>query len=238
MLLSDLRVDARYHISPQLTTTEYPDVVVERNINRWYQKILSWIIPEQGEWEINGDILTIDLEEGVTDYEIPVTFLRIFKAEIMYHTGGKFVPAQALSIQRNQDIAFGNDNIYGSSEEYPTIEVFGNYFQISPAPTEQVVNGFKVWAQLSFDELSETDSVVLPDIPDPVQRVLAYGAAFDYCLAEEMYNKANAIKKIIFGDTSVVNDQGLKGEIVAMFSTRTGNRRDRLTATNRRRNWR
>lgn len=231
MILQELRQDARFHISPQLTSDEYPDALLDKNINRWYQKILSWIIPEQGEWEINGDILTIDLEEGVTDYEIPVTFLRIFKAEIMYHTGGKFVPLRALSIQRNQQNAAGNDEPGSVNQEYPTVEVFGNFLQISPAPTEHVVNGFKIWAQLSFQDLDET--IELPDLAEPVHRILSYGAAFDYCFAEEMWNKANGIKKLIYGDASVPNDQGLKGEIINMYSTRTGNRRDRMSAVRR-----
>ncbi len=235
MILQDIRDDARWNVSPQLTSTDYTDIILDKNINRWYQKILSWIIPEQGEWEINGDILTIDLEVGKTDYEIPVTFLRIFKAEIMYKNGGKFVPLNALSIQRNQDLPVGNDE-FGATEYSPTIEVFGDFLQISPAPTEEVVNGLKIWAQLSFQEIDE--SLPLPDLAEPIHRILSYGPAFDYCLAEEMWTKANALKKVIYGDLSVPNDQGLKGEIIAMYSTRTGNRRDRLTTGGRRRSFR
>ncbi len=228
MLLQDLRDDARYHISPQLTAAEYPDVLLDKNINRWYQKILAWIIPDQGEWEINGDILTLDLEIDQTDYEIPVTFLRIFKAEIMYHNGGKFVPLTALSIQRNQNVAFGNSTVYGATELEPTVEVFGDFLQVFPAPKEQVVNGLKIWAQLSFADIDI--SLPLPDIAEPIQRILSYGPALDYCIAEEMWNKVAELKRIIYGDARMPDDKGLKGEMIAMYSTRTGNRRDRVVA--------
>lgn len=232
MLLQDIIIDARFHVSPECTSAIYPDNQVISNANLWYQKVLSWIIPNQGEWEINGDILTIDTVIGQTDYEIPVTFLRIYKAETMYRTGGQYVPLTQLSIQRYQEIAEGNVTRPQDSVLAPTITVFGDFIQIRPAPTEAVVNGLKMWAQLAFEDMDLTDN--LPDMPAPVHRILAYGPAFDFCLAKEMWNKANAIKRMIYGDSSVPNDQGLKGEIENMYSTRTGDRRDRMSVRNNR----
>lgn len=228
MLLPDIITDARYHISPECTSAIYPDAKITVNANLWYQKVLSWIIPEQGEWEVNGDILTIDTVVGQTDYEIPVTFLRIYKAELLYSAGGQYVPLTQISVQRNQEIAEGNTSRPEDSVLAPTIEVFGDFIQIKPAPTVAVANGLKMWAQLSFEELSNTES--LPDMPEPVHRVLSYGAALDFCLSKEMWNKVNALKKMLYGDRSVdPGDGGLKGEIIAMYSTRTGDRRDRMS---------
>ena len=82
------------------------------------------------------------------------------------------------------------------------------------------------------------ESLPLPDIPEPVHRILSYGPALDFCIAEEMWTKVREIKKIIYGDPNVVDDKGVKGEIIAMFSTRTGNRRDRLSTGGRRRSFR
>lgn len=231
MDLSTLRTDTRYLISPQLTSTDYPDTDLDRNLNRAYQMVLGWIIPVQGDWEIEGDIIYRDFQNAVTDYEIPQQLIRVYKGEVMYETGGEFVPLDFVSIQRNQASVEGNSTRVFDDVTKPTAELFGNYVQIRPAPSENVTNGIKLWVQLDFVELDSTNDI--PNLVQPVVRVLSLLAALDYAIAEEMERKEAMLRKQIYGDPSKRDDGGLKQVIEDLYSNRSGARRDRLVAKRR-----
>lgn len=194
-------------------------------MNRWYQKILSWAIPQQGEWEVNGDILYKDFEANITDYFIPAALLRIFKLEALYPNASGFVTVHPKSLQGDDYNVEGNTSRVMDDVNNPTREVFGNILQVRPAPTSTVVNGLKLWAQLSFDDVDGTTNKV-PNLPEPVKRILSIGAAADFCLANEMYSKARELRKLIYGDPSVKDDMGIKGEIEILFANKAGDRRD------------
>lgn len=228
MLLQDLRDDARFLISPQLTAAQYSDAILDKNLNNWYRTVLGWVVPEQGEWEIQGDYLVIDLIKDVSEYEIPVGLIRIYKAEIMYANGGKYTPLEQYDPQRNQQVAIGNDTIVGSSTATPTLQVFGDFLKVDPAPTENVTNGFKIWAQLDFKDMDDT--LNLPDLNPLIHRTISIGGAFDYALSKEMWQKALEFKRLLYGDTRVPNDLGFKGQVEKLYAMRTGDRRDRFTA--------
>lgn len=228
MLLTEIQTDTRYLISPQLTSTDYPDVDLNRNANRAYQKVLGWIVPIQGDWEIEGDIIYRDISTGVTDYEIPSTLIRVYKGEIMYETGGSYVPLDFISVQKYQNRVEGNSSRTFDDVQNPTAELFGDYVQIKPAGTEDVVNGIKLWVQLDFVELDTTNNV--PNLMEPVVRIICLLAALDYAIAEEMDKKITILNKLIYGDPNKADDKGVKGEIEALYSVRSGARRDRLVA--------
>lgn len=228
MQLTDIRTDTRYLISPQLTSTDYPDADLDRNLNRAYQKVLGWIVPIQGDWEIEGDIIYRDVAIGVTDYEFPSRLIRVYKGEIMYTTDGSFVPLNFTSVQRYQGAVEGNSSRTFDDVTKPTAELFGNYIQIRPAGEEDVVNGIKLWVQLDFVALDATNDV--PNLMEPVVRVINLLAALDYAIAEEMDKKVLTLRREIYGDPSKENDKGVKGEIEALYSNRSGARRDRLIA--------
>lgn len=228
MQLADIRTDTRYLISPQLTSTDYPDADLDRNANRAYQKVLGWIVPIQGDWEIEGDIIYRDVKTAVTDYEFPSRLIRVYKGEIMYETGGSFVPLNFTSVQRYQGAVEGNTTRTFDDVQRPTAELFGNYIQIRPAGAEDVTNGIKLWVQLDFTELDDTNDT--PNLMEPVVRVICLLAALDYAIGEEMEKKVNMLNKLIYGDPSKADDKGVKGEIEALYSERSGARRDRLIA--------
>jgi hypothetical protein len=227
MELTTLRTDARFLVSPQLTSSDYGDTELDRNINRWYRTAIGWIIPVQGDWEVNGDIMYRDVQEGVTEYELPTQLLRIYKGEIMYTTNGEFVPLEFISVQKDQLAVEGNSSRVRDDVTRPTCELFGDIAEIKPAGSETVVNGIKFWIQTSFQELDTSNDV--PQLLEPVQELLSVGAAYDYAQAEEMWKKAAELKKRIFGDPSVRDDLGLKGMIEDLYTNRSGARRHRLS---------
>lgn len=230
MKLTTLRTDARYLVSPQLTSTDYPDANLDANLNLWYRRILGWIIPIQGDWEIRGDIIYRDFQAGISIYDLPST-LRVFKGEVLYTAGGQFVPLKFQSVQRNQSAVEGNSSRVNDDVNNPTADLMNDYIEIKPCipvGDANVVNGIKLWVQTDFVTLDSTNNV--PDLMEPIQRALSIGAAHDYCLAEEMYKKKDELAKMIFGDQTKVGDRGIKGEIEDLYSIRSGARRDQLSA--------
>lgn len=230
MQLTTIRTDARYHVSPQLTATDYPNATLDANANLWYRRVLGWILPIQGDWEIRGDVVYRDFQAGVSIYDLP-SVLRVFKGEVMYTTGGEFVPLTFISPQRDQNVVEGNDTRINDDVTRPTADLMNDYIEIKPcieAGGTDVVNGIKLWVQTDFVTLDTTNNV--PDLMEPIQRILSYGAAYDYCFAEEMDRKAKALKKIIFGDPEIPEDRGIKGEIEDLYSIRSGARRDAVSA--------
>lgn len=233
MLITELRADARYLVSPSLTSTGYPDAALDRNLNNWYETVCGWLIAADGEWEFNGTIMYRDFLTGVTTYQMPSALIRLYKAEVMYQTGGSFVPVNPINIQALQDSAEGNATRTGDDVTRPTIEVYGDFVEIRPAPEEDVVNGIKLWIQ---KELLALDGSVnkLPDLPKPVHRALSVGAAFDYAIAKEMYEKAAELKRLIYGDPRVKDDEdSIKKMVENLQAIKAGNRRHQAVARRR-----
>lgn len=227
MDLDALRADARRKVSRQLTSAEYPDAELDVNINLWYQRVLGWIIPILSSWEAQGGVMVRDFKTATTDYDIPASLIRVYKAEVLYTTGGKYVTAERISVQRNQGEVEGNTTRESDDVTKPTIELFGNFVQIRPAPTADITNGIKLWAQIAFTDLADTTNET-PNLLEPVQRVLSLGAAMDFAESEDMRGKVRDIKKEIFGDPAVKKDEGLKGEIEEIYSVRDGMERDQV----------
>lgn len=234
MQLSTLRTDTRFLISPQLTSDAYTDEVLDRNLNTHYKTVVGWAMMSQGTWEVKADLVYRDVEEGVTVYDLPENLIRIFKGEIMYETGGSFVPLNFISVQANQGSTEGNATRVYDDSSRPTAELFSDSIEIRPAGDEDVVNGIKLWVQLVPDDMEEDADI--PDLLEPVHRAISVMAAMDYCLSEDMYKKLDELRKMLHGDPSKRDDFGLKGDIENLYSVRTGTQRDNIGARRRRYN--
>lgn len=231
MDLDTLRTDTRYLISPQLTSADYPDADLDRNLSRAYKKMLGWIIPIGGEWEMQGDIIYNDVQPNVTDYVLPSMLLRIYKGEIKYSTDGDFVAIKIFNIQANQEVVEGNITRTIDNPAAPTGELFGDVLQVRPAGEVYVQNGIKLWVQTSFADFSADNN--FPDLMDPVQRGLSLLAALDYAIAEEMDKKAEQLRRELYGDGSKPDSTSVKKEVEALYSVRSGAHRDGMRARRR-----
>lgn len=227
MQVAEIRSDARFFVSPQLTSTEYPDATLDFNANRWYRQVLVWALEAQGEWEIQGDIAYRDGQTGVTTYALPDNLLVIERVEVKLD-GVNFITANPIRLI-DQPTPEGNTTRVIDDPNAPTYDLFGPNLVIRPGFSTDVVNGIKIWLQKDFTDLDGT-TYKTPQIPEPVRRILSIGAAFDYAIAEEMYKKASELKKMIFGDPLVPNDTGLKGAVETLYSMQANNRRKGLKA--------
>lgn len=232
MDLDTLRTDTRYLISPQLTSSEYPDVDLDRNLNNAYQTVLAWVVPIQGDWEISGDVIYNDLEDGVSVIDLPEDLIRIYKGEVMYETNGSFVPLNFISVQADQATVEGNATRVIDDASLPTAELTGDTLELRPTPTEDVVNGLKLWVQLIFDDLADGVNEI-PALMVPVHRAITLLAAIDYAVAEEMEKKERALRRSLYGDSNSPEDTGVKGLVEGLYSVRVGTRRDQVAARRR-----
>ncbi len=231
--LSEIRTDARYLVSPQLTSSEYDDTAIDRNINHWYRTGVVWAILAQGSWQVRGGTAYIDTEADEPKYPLPVAdILRLERIEVKMSATSDYVKAVPTDLFQlrfpEANATRPNDNV-----DAPTVDLIGNDMVIRPAPTATVVNGIKIWLQRTITPLDDSNDI--PDLADPIQRLLAYGAAYDYALAEEMYRKANELKSIIFGTRMRNGDfvDGIRQEIEDLYTLRSGLARRRITAGRR-----
>lgn len=233
MKLSVLRTDARYLISPQLTSAEYPDADVDRNINLWYRRAIIWAILAQGTWQVRGTYANYDTQVGKMNYPVPAAdLIRILRVEIKYTAAGDFVQCVPTDIFQSY-YPEANATRINDSANSPTVDLSGSEMIIRPAPNEAVVNGLQIWLQRTITDLVNVDDI--PDLLDPIHRLLAYGAAHDFAIAEEMYRKAQELKVAIFGTLTRAGFQedGIKHEIEDLYTIREGRDKPRMVAKKR-----
>jgi len=233
MNLATIRTDTRYTVSPQLTSAEYSNTDLDRNANEWYKKAVGWAVTAGDDWHVAGETIYRHFKSGITTYDLPVELLRIMKGEVLYSTGGDFVPLTFIDPMRLQDSVEGNDTRIVDNPAKPTAQLLGNNLIIRPAQTtgSTIVNGIMLQVQISFADLYSTDNE--PQMIDVVHRVVSKGAAFDYCMAEEMWTKARELKYEIFGDPRVKGDGGLVEEIKNLYSMRSAAYRDQVAPRRR-----
>ena len=233
MNLATIRIDARYMVSPQLTSTEYTDVALDRNANEWYKKAVGWAIAAGDDWQAAGDTIYRDFKSGITTYSLLIELIRVLKGEVLYSTGGSFVPLTFFDPSRDQGSVEGNTTRTFDDPTQPTAELLGNNIIIRPAQTSgsDIVNGIVLFVQMSLADMDSTDDE--PQLMDLIHRIISKGAAMDYCQAEEMWTKARELKYDIFGDPRVKDDAGLIGELKALYSIRSAAYRDQARARRR-----
>lgn len=233
MNLASIRTDSRYLVSPQLTSTEYSDANLDRNANEWYKKAIGWGVAAGGDWQIAGDTIYRDFKPNVTQYDLPIGLIRILKGELLYETGGTYVPITFFDVPRNQGSSEANTTRTIDDPLHPTADLFGTKLEVRPAQTTSadIVNGIMLYVQMTLDDM--VDDTDQPGLLDILHRIISKGAAYDYCMAEEMFTKAREIKYEIYGDPRFKNDDGLKGELEALYSMRSAAYRDGLSPRRR-----
>ncbi len=229
MNLTSLRSSARGKVGPTITSVEYPDANVDASLNEWYRTVLSWVMLASGIWEFKGNMATADLVGGQNEYVLPSNMIWLNRVEIKYPNSTSFVKASRLD-DKSTESAFKNGSIDQGSEAYPVFRPFDNSIFIYPAPLTAMVGGLAIEICEDITDLAAGADV--PNLNPLIHKALAIGAAYDYCVANEMYNKANVFKTDIFGRTtrsSEPSHEALKTQIEELAAQRDRSVRGRLT---------
>jgi len=188
--LVNLRSDARYLVFGDSTNTVYGDTDLDRNINRWYNTVIAWILTANGDWQVNGEIATTNLVSGQREYLLPTDILKLNEVYIKPVSTGNYLKSKQKDLA---NIATDNDTYVPS---YPQFDLLDNsiFIYTQDGVINTVTAGLKVIYQKDLTELTGTSA---PNLAEPFKRLLSIGAAFDYCIANEMYSKAKGLKVIM-----------------------------------------
>ena len=191
--------------SSTANTTEYPLADKARNINKWYRTVMSWIFEACGNWSFddsnytNLPIAESDCVLGQHDYSFPSDYVEIERIEYKDSVGTwhLLIPKDRTEIE----IAVEE---YQSTNGTPIYyDKFANSFNLYPAPDRTSSDGdsIKVYhtrdaALASAPTASATggpfvaaSTTVEPGFNRLWHPVLAYGAAYEYCIANSRVEK-------------------------------------------------
>ena len=188
--LENLRADARYFVFGNSTNTDYGNTDLDRNINRWYNTVLGWVLSSNGEWQVNGEVATSDLVADQREYILPTDILKLNKIFIKPTSSSDYLEAT----QRDKSAIHVDDSLYLPYP--PEFDLFDNsMFVYLDQDITAVTDGIKITYQTNLTELAETSDA--PNLAEPFKRLLSLGAALDYCLANEVKGKAKNFKVMI-----------------------------------------
>lgn len=182
-------------------TSPYAIADKTRNINNAYDKVVSLILQADGRWEWDDNNKT-DLPIGTTslvadqqDYEMSAaTFLKILKVEIKDSSGNwKVLSPISLNDKTTQSIT-DYKSTAGTPQEYDKL---GNSIFLYPKPSYASSGGLKIFYQRNVTYFSATDTTEVPGFAEPFHRILSYGAALDYAIANSMQSKINILKPLM-----------------------------------------
>jgi hypothetical protein len=213
--LQDLRSDARYLALGDSTNTQYANTDLDRNINRWHEIGISLAMDANGDWEINGEIAVTSLVIGQREYILPADILRLNEVYIKSSVNSDYIKAKQRDLKGVQNY---NEDYHPAVPEYDLLDN-SLFIYIPDSSITAVPAGLKIVYQKDLVELLETSDA--PNLPEPFKRLLSVGAAMDFCESNEMWTKAKKLSNRIYGDPTVKNDDGIKGELKKHFSNRS-----------------
>lgn len=202
--LTNLRSDARFLVFGNSTNTDYGDTDLDRNINRWYNTVLGWVLSSNGEWQVNGDIATTDIVVNQREYVLPTDCLKVNKIFIKPTSTSEYLEAYQRDLSAIHE---DNDTYKPFPPEFDLLD--NSIFIYIDSDITAVTDGIKLVYQTDLTELTATDA---PNLAEPFKRLLSLGAALDYCIANEMGGKAKNLKVMI---------DETKKELLDFYATRS-----------------
>lgn len=214
MQLSDIQADARYMVFGNSSNTQYADTDLNRNINEWYKRAIAMILRSNGEWQVEGEIATTDIETNQREYILPTNILKLNEVYIKTTTAGDWVKAEQID---TKEIKFEPDEDYNPVR--PEFDLLDNslFIYIPETSITAVTDGIKIHYQNEITEMSgSTDE---PNLANPFRRYLSMGAAHDYLLANDKVQKAREFERML---------REQEEELVNFYATRSTVRMQRL----------
>jgi hypothetical protein len=181
-----------------------------RNINNWYDSVVALILRADDRWEWDDNnktdlpIGTFDLVSGQQDYGITAaTFLKILKVEVQ-DAQGNWHNLRPISLQDKKSESMTDyKKEAGTPEEYDKI---GNSLLLYPKPSASITGGLKVFYQRNVTHFVVSDTVAVPGFAENFHKILSYGAAMDYAVANEMNTKISILSSLITKTEQAIMD--------------------------------
>lgn len=175
-----------------------------RNVNRWYDKVVSLILQADNRWEWDDanqtdlPIATTTLVDSQQDYGISgFEFLKISRVEVQ-DNNGNYHQLTPISIEDKRGTAMSEFQKTAGMPKY--YDLLGNSVFLYPKPSSSDVTlseGLKVYYQRNVDYFIKTDTTKKPGFAEIFHRILSLGGAYDYCIANALTSKIAILEKEI-----------------------------------------
>lgn len=167
-----------------------------RLLNSRYHQIVTMILDSMDEWDFDDanksdyPVLTTSLVASQQDYSLPTSLkaLRIKRVEVSYD-GAKWFRMSPLDVNEVGDPTDTTTIANDFNAASPFYDVQFNSLWLYPIPTSSVTGGLKIWISREITEFSTTDTTMEPGFDEPFHRMLAIGAALDWCIAKQLPQK-------------------------------------------------
>lgn len=212
MNLTELKADTLF--LSDTVITQYREEDLERNINRYYDEIITAVWDSESAWKFDkkGDdhpIVYTDLVEGQRDYEIPTDARKIERVEITYNDN-----KYRLTAASSEDVKIHKEDDEGRPRMY---YLKGNSIFLFPRSDKEVLNGLEIHISRSVDELEDGEDE--PKIEKEFHRYLSLGAAHDWFLAKNNLQKSREFERKM---------DKIREEVRKFYSNRSEDYRDRI----------
>lgn len=168
-------------------STSYPTAQKTRNVNRWYDKALGWIMEASNpRFQFDDSkytttpVFTTALVAGQSQYAFDSTWLDIDRVDLLDENG-----------HWRQLSSLDQSDVYGGYDEHETtngtpysFDIISNVLELHPAPSYSLARSLKVWAKRKGSYFAAGDTTTEPGFAPQFHRILSLGAAYDYALAK------------------------------------------------------
>jgi len=234
MNYSELQKDARYlALGDADNSTDYPDSDLLRNINNWYDLAAHWAWNASGTWGYDDSskddlpIATTDLVDGQEQYTIP-SAARSIEIAVVKNADGDW---DRLSPLDTSQIEGAPEELYEDDGLPYYYDMDGESIWLYPAPDNNDVttsSGLRVYLSRTVDEFTGSSGET-PGFDRTFHRLLSYGAALDYCRANELASKEVNLRRTVYGGGT---SEGLKQKFARFISTRNKEFKQRMSPRN------
>lgn len=191
---ADLQADARFKATGDSTNTDFSASDTLLYLNQYYGKAISILAGSTAKARLymEQDTDLIDITAGTNVITPGTDITNIIRVDVKYPSSGSYRKAKFIDIN---DIEMGVDKyVPESGIEYTfdngTIILFVG---VEAANVEAVTEGVKIYNLTELTELSGASDT--PSIVEYYRDYMSTGAAMTYCNANEMYGKADRLKR-------------------------------------------
>lgn len=203
MTTENIRSQTRYLVFGDSTNTAYGDTELDLNVEQALYMASGWAIQANGDWQINGEQSTTDLVADQKEYIFPTDLLKANVIRVKQTSDHDLEIATKIDSRLIENI----DDYKPATPEYDLID--NSLMLFLPNGIVNVTGGLQIDYQV--------DTTIT--LPEPLQRLSYFYAAYMYCLAHDLDKKTSRFEKLI-GLDQPYTDTGLKKEIKEYYANR------------------
>ena len=205
----------------------YPIADKTRDINNWYDRVVSLILLSDGRWQWDDiyqttlPMCTAKLVDGQKDYQIQGTiFLEILRVEVM-NANGDYKLLKPFDERDIKNVALSE--LYKTNGMPVAYDKKGDSVFLYPTPSSEMVTlkkGLRINLQRGPTIFLVTDTTKSPGFNPLFHRLLSYGPSLDYCLRNEMVTKIKLLQPRV---------DKLELGLIEIYAQRSGDEKIRAT---------